>query len=266
MAKNTAPVSKYLFYELSVQSPNWQVDYLPQFHTWLTGKTPTLMREDFCGSGKISCEWVKKSKKNHAVGLDIDPEVLNYAEEKNRASLSEEQKKRVKFLKQNVLKPTIQKFDMIGAYNFSFFIFHERKELLRYARAAFLSLKSKGTLFLEVAGGPGFIETHRETKNLNIPGHGKIQQVWEQHQYDPITAVNDYSIHFKLPNGQWLNDAFTYHWRIWGIRDLREILTEAGFKKTIVLWEHSDGKDEYLPSENAEHADSWIAYVIGVKG
>ncbi len=123
--RSSKKVSKHLLYEASVQSPNWQVDYLPQFHEWLIGKKPILMREDFCGSGQISCEWVKRSPKNRAVGLDIDPEVLDYAKSVNQAALSKTEKIRVSFLKQNVLKPTQEKFDMIGTYNFSFFDFHE---------------------------------------------------------------------------------------------------------------------------------------------
>ena len=258
-------ISKYLLYEESVQSPDWQVDYLPQFHQWLCGKKPIEMREDFCGTGRIACEWVKRSPKNKAVGLDTDAEVLQYATKVNQAALSPTEQKRVQFIKQDVLKPTKQKFDLIGAYNFSFFIFHERKMLLKYLKAAHQSLKSKGTLFLEIAGGPEFVETTRETKDVLIPNYGRIEQVWEQHQYDPITQVCDYSIHFKLPNGDWLNDAFTYHWRIWTIRDLRELLAEAGFRKSVVLWDHEGDQEEFLPSENAEFRPDFLAYVVGVK-
>jgi hypothetical protein len=254
--------SKYKLYEHTVQSPNWQVDYLPQFHTWLVGKKPQRFREDFCGSGKISCEWVKRSPKNSALGLDIDGECLQYANDINRAELKPSEKKRVQFIKQNVLKPTQQKFDMIGAFNFSFFVFHERKEMLKYFKAARLSLAAKGTIFLELAGGVGFQEQNSEVKTMKIAGIGKVDQIWEQHQYDPITQVSDFSIHFKLPNGSVINDAFNYHWRMWQIRDLQEVLLDAGFKKTVVLWEQ-DG--EYLPVENAELTESWVAYVIGVK-
>ena len=67
-----------------------------------------------------------------------------------------------------------------------------------------------------------------------------------------------------------MNDAFTYHWRIWNIRELREVLADAGFKKTVVLWEDIDekgnGKGEFLPTDQAENVHSWIAYVVGVKG
>lgn len=262
-------ISKFRLYEAAVQNPRWQVDYLPQFHRWLTGKEPRSMREDFCGSAAISCEWVKKSNKNQALGLDIDPEPLDYAKNVNRAALPEEAQKRLKILKQNVLKTTREKFDTIWAFNFSFFDFHERKDMLVYAKSVRQSLKKKGTFFLEVAGGEGFTETLQEKQMLQVPGVGSVRKIWEQHQYDSITQVCDYSLHFQLPEGKWLSDAFTYHWRIWGIRDLREVLQDAGFKKTVVLWESQDekgrGQGEYLPTEEADSARSWVAYVVGVK-
>lgn len=257
--------SPYYLYEQTVQSPQWQVEYLPQFHEWLIGKKPRLMREDFCGTAQISCEWVKLNPKNRAVGLDLDSDVLDYAKTINVAGLSPARQKRIELLKQDVLKPTLQKFDFIGAYNFSFFIFHERAELLKYAKAVYASLKSKGTFFLETAGGEGFLESSREGKITKIPKVGKVEKVWEQHQYDPIQCVNDYSIHFKLPNGKWLNDAFTYHWRIWGMREVRDILKEAGFRKTVVLWEHRDNKNEWVPAEEAASVHYWLAYIVGVK-
>ena len=266
MKKSAPPISKFKIYEEAVQSPRWQVEYLPQFHTWQIGKPPTSMREDFCGTAQISCEWVKLSKKNRAVGLDLDPETLNYAKAVNISKLTAGERKRVQLLKQNVLKPTKEKFDWIGAYNFSFYTFHERKELLRYFKAAYQSLKSKGTFFLEMSGGEGFKETLHESRKFKIPGHGNFQSVWQQYQYDPITQVNDYAIHFKLPNGEWMNDAFTYHWRIWEIREVREILADAGFKSSIVLWENVDeNADEYLPQEHGDFRKDWLAYVVGVK-
>lgn len=264
-----APISKFLLYESSVQDPKWHVENLPRFHRTIVGKVALSMREDFCGSGRISCEWVKLSKKNKAVGLDIDPKPLRYANQINRAVLKEDERPRLKFIKQNVLKPTREKFDLIGSFNFSFFALHERKEMLQYARAVYRSLKSPGTFFLDVAGGPGFLKTRQNNQKITIPEHGTFRQIWEQNDYNPITSINEYAIHFMLPNGKCLNDAFVYRWRIWQIRELREILAEAGFKKSIVLWEKNDrnnnGSGEFYPTENAENAHTWVAYVIGVK-
>jgi SAM-dependent methyltransferase len=257
--------SKYYLYEQSVQSPHWQVEYLPQFHRELTKKNAYTFREDFCGSGRISCEWVKQGKRFQASGLDLDAGVLAYANSVNRAELSSAEQKRVQFLKQNVLEPTRQKFDLIGAFNFSFFDFHERTVLLQYAKACLKSLNLKGTLFLELAGGPDFLVPSSEAKTFKLPKFGKIKKVWEQHAYDPITHVSDYAIHFQLPDGTWLNDVFTYHWRIWSIREVQDILDEAGFTSTHVIWDPTEHDDEFDFQDVAEQKPFWVAYVVGVK-
>ncbi|MBU6154224.1 MAG: class I SAM-dependent methyltransferase [Bdellovibrionales bacterium] len=268
MKKNPKP-SKFRLYEECVQSPNWQVDYLPQFHTWLTGKTPRKFREDFCGSARVACEWVKRDSKNSALGLDLDQEVLDYAKRVNLASLGSKTQNRIKLKCADVRKSTTAKFDWIGAFNFSVFEFHERKELLRYFKAAHQSLERTGTLFLEVAGGPGFLEASLEKQTKPVPGLGRVTHAWEQSQFDPITAVNDYAIHFKLPDGTWIHQAFAYHWRIWGIRELRDALQEAGFKRSVVLWEKADASGaplhEFLPMDAAPNHDFFIAYVVGLK-
>ncbi len=203
------------------------------------------------------------------MGLDICEETLEYARTVNQASLAPDAQKRVRFLNQNVLKPTREKFDAIGAHNFSFFIFHEREQLLEYARAAYASLVKGGTFFLELAGGPGFVKAESEATEVKVPGYGKVKYVWEQHQYDPLRAINDYSIHFQLPDGTWMNDVFTYHWRLWGVRDVREVLKEVGFKRSVVLWQLDDdqgeGTSEYRRLEEADDCETWLAYVVGVK-
>jgi SAM-dependent methyltransferase len=267
--KKSSLVSRFRLYEECVQSPNWQADYLPQFHTWLTGRIPRTFREDFCGSARVACEWVKRDSRNSALGLDLDREVLDYAKRFNLAKLDTDDQKRISLKCADVRKKTARKFDWIGAFNFSVFEFHERHELLRYFKAALQSLDRTGTLFLEVAGGPGFLQASLEKQIKRIQGLGRVTHAWEQSQFDPITGLNDYAIHFKLPDGSWINHAFTYHWRIWGIPDLRDALREAGFKRSVVLWEKADSSGaplhEFLPAEEAPNHEFYIAYVIGLK-
>jgi SAM-dependent methyltransferase len=267
--KNPIPLSRHRLYELGVQSPRWQVDYLPQFHRILTGRRPLSFREDFCGTARIACEWVSKSRSRSALAIDIDPEVLDYAESRNRNALKPAARKRIEIVRADVLKPPAGKFDWIGAFNFSIYIFHERRMLLRYLRNARRSLSSPGTLFLELAGGPGFVEPFQDQKILRVPGLGSVTQIWEQHGQDPISSVGDYSIHYGLPSGEWLPDAFSYHWRIWSIREVRELLAEAGFSRSVVLWEKPDpkgrGSGEFEIREDAPQVHSWVAYVVGIQ-
>jgi len=262
-------LSRHILYELGVQSPRWQVDYLPQFHKVLTGRRALRFREDFCGTARIACEWVARAPAHSALALDLDPEVIEFAEHRNLHALKTSARKRIRIACADVLRPPVGLFDWIGAFNFSFYIFHERRILLRYLRKARRSLADPGTLFLELAGGPGFVEAFEERKVLRVPGVGKVTQIWEQHGQDPISSVADYSIHYGLPNGEWLPDAFTYHWRIWTIREVRELLAEAGFSRSVVLWEKPDrkgrGSGEFEIREDAPHVHSWVAYVVGIQ-
>jgi len=260
----------HLLYEFSVQSPKWQVEYLPQFHEHWLKKKPLRFREDFCGSGRISCEWVKSSAKNSAVGLDLDADALQYARHVNAGQLlSEKERQRISFEKRDVLSARGGEYDWIGAFNYSYFVFHERRQLLKYFRSAYRSLGKKGSLFLEIAGGPGFIQPDQTHKTFRVPGVGAFTQVWEQHGMDPITQVADYSIHFQLPDGQWLVDAFTYHWRIWHPREVREALSEAGFQESYMLLEKTnrkgEGTGELEVCEEAELTPTWVGYIVGLK-
>ena len=265
----SANASKFFLYENTVQNPEWHVRYPSQFHRRLVGKSPLKFREDFCGSGKISCEWVKVSKRHYATGIDANAMVLRYANDTNKEVLSEHQQARLAFWQKDVAHVSREKFDIIGAYNFSIFEFHERKNLLRYFKSVFKSLANPGTFFCDVAGGSGFLRTRQRIQNLEILGIGKVQQVWEQMDYDPISATNKYAIHFMLPNGSCFNKAFKYHWRIWQIKEVREILKEAGFKKSVVIWERDTddryGSGQSYLAEKAENAYSWVAYVVGIK-
>jgi cyclopropane fatty-acyl-phospholipid synthase-like methyltransferase len=235
----------------------------------MTGKTARSLREDFCGTSRISMDWVRAGKDRTATGLDLDPEPLSYFERVHAPTLTEDQRRRIRHEQKNVLVATRQKFDLIAACNFSFFIFKERKTLLQYFRAARASLAPKGALFLEMAGGEGMQEWLQEERTIRVPGVGRVRYVWDQMDYDAISGVNDYAIHFQLPNRRWMKNAFEYHWRLWGIREIREILAEAGFKKTHVFWEVADssgrGTGEYAPMEKGDPAHAWIAYVAGIR-
>jgi hypothetical protein len=260
---------KYFLYERSVQCPDWHVRHFPRYYRWMTGREAKLLREDFCGTARISCEWVRSGKDRRAVGLDLDPEPLDYYARMNRPLLAPDEAKRVRLLRKDVCVATTEKFDLIAACNFSFFIFHEREALIRYFKAARSSLKKGGAIFLEMAGGEGMQEAVVEPRTFTVKGYGRVRYVWEQGEYDPIRGLNDYAIHFRLPNGRWMRNVFRYHWRLWGIPEIREALAEAGFSKSHVIWETTDrdgeGTGEYAPMESGDHAHAWIAYVAAVR-
>lgn len=263
---------KYKLYEASVQSPESHVELLQQMYRDCTGSDPKSLREDFCGTFAISTAWVESSPSRSALGLDLDPEPLAFGKREHWAKLRPEQKRRLSVKKQNVLFPTTKKFDLIMAGNFSFFIFKERKLLLQYLRSAAKSLKSNGMLTLEMMGGPGSIETIRERKAVFVREGGKRKRgftyYWDQTAFDPIQQNGKYAIHFHLPDGTKLRDAFTYDWRLWSIPEVRDAMLEAGFKDVAVFWEsehEGEGTGEYVRSERGDNAYSWIAHVCGLK-
>jgi hypothetical protein len=55
---------------------------------------------------------------------------------------------------------------------------------------------------------------------------------------------------------------------MWSIPEVREVMLDAGFGRTEVLWEGT-GKDgrgsgRYHPRERGEECEVWTAYVIGM--
>lgn len=260
--------NKYSFYEKSVQTPDHHVDLILQISKEICKKPPRILREDFCGTFQISCEWVKRDSDHEAIGLDLDPEPIAYGNKHNRVKLSADQKKRLKIFRQNVLSVTSQKSDLIVAGNFSFFIFKERKLLRDYFRYCLKSLRKEGLVILEMAGGPGMIEPIRERIPIYENKKRIFSYIWHQKSFDPITHDATYGIHFHLPSGQWYRDAFTYDWRLWTIPEVREILLEAGFDDVAVYWEtthRGEGTGEYARMRNGDNAYSWIAQVVGIK-
>jgi hypothetical protein len=259
--------NKYAFYERAVQTPQPHVEQFVNIYREINGKYARKLREDFCGTFLISCEWVKRNRANQAMSLDLDPEPLAYGKKTHLTRLKPDQKKRLSVLRQNVLSATTPTSDLIVACNFSFFIFKKRDLLRQYFRACRRSLTKNGLLILEMAGGPGMIEPIKEKTPIYGREKKLFTYIWHQKSYDPISHDARYSIHFQLPSGETKKDVFSYDWRLWTIAEVREILIEAGFKDTVVYWESSHrgrGTGEYAQTQEADNAYAWIAYVVGI--
>jgi SAM-dependent methyltransferase len=260
--------NKYLFYERAVQSPEEHAEFFTRFYKELRGSAPRVLREDFCGTFRISCEWVRTNPKHKALAIDLDPEPL--AEGLGRLSgLKPGERERLKVVQGNALDVTKPGVDLVAACNFSFNIFYRRAELLRYFSSARASLSPKGLLVLEMAGGPGMLERTREQRSYKADASTPaFTYFWDQRSFNPITRRARYSIHFNLKSGEKLRDAFTYDWRLWTVPEIRDALIDAGFKDTHVYWETShrgEGTGEYVKTEDGDNAYAWIAYVIGCR-
>lgn len=269
--KKRLPVvrDKYWLYEGSVQSPREDVVFIQTIYEQLSGGRPArALREDFSGTFKFSCEWVRASAKNTALAVDLDAEPHAYGKKTHLPLLTPDERQRIRLLRQDVRKTTKIGTDLIVACNFSFYVFKERQLLVDYFRSCYKSLRKGGVLLLEMAGGPGMIETSTERKRVRVRGFAPYEYVWDQKSFDPITANATYAIHFKLADGSMVRDAFTYDWRVWTLPEVTEALKAAGFEDAGVFWEttHKDkGTGEYIRLKHGDNAYAWIAYVVGVR-
>ena len=66
-------------YEESVQNVENEVEFMQTTFRARSGRTAYLFREDFCGTASACCEWVRQGREYQAIGVDIDPSVLEFA-------------------------------------------------------------------------------------------------------------------------------------------------------------------------------------------
>jgi len=258
------PFDKYALYRDAVQSPEDDVEfYLERYKEIRKGKKPRVLREDFCGGGAISCEWVKLDKSHKSAGLDLDPEPMEYGRKHYISKLSTEQQKRVALIKKDVLAGNLPSADLAVAVNFSYFLFKKREILKKYFKNVFESLNNQGLFILDIFGGTqctGPIEDRT--------AHKKFTYYWDQQNYDPVTNEAYFEIHFRYKNKKY-EGVFNYDWRMWSISEVKEILLEVGFQDAKVYWEGDDkkggGNGIFTQTEKGEACDSWIAYVVGIK-
>ena len=123
---------KFLCYQKSVQSADHEVDFFEQAYKEAFGKKPVTLREDFCGTFAVCCEWVKSNNKRTAVGVDLCGETLQWGRDNNLSALSKKQQDRVRLIKQDVRKRNQPSVDVLAAQNFSFWIFKTRSEVVKY--------------------------------------------------------------------------------------------------------------------------------------
>jgi SAM-dependent methyltransferase len=251
-------------YERSVQAVDAEAEFLRDTYRALRGREPLSLREDFCGTASLTCEWVRTGPRRHAFGVDIDPDVLEWGRRNRVARLRETARARVKLLNDDVRTVSTPPVDIVGAFNFSYFCFKTREEMRGYFTRVRQALNPDGVFFLDAFGGPDASDVTKEKTNID-----GFTYIWEQAEFEPVTSRILCHIHFTFPDGSKIKRAFTYDWRLWTLPELRELLAEAGFSKVRVYWEGDDG-DGGGNGEFTEHATgtadlAWIAYLVAEK-
>ena len=251
-------------YELSVQGPDAEVEFIDKTWKQLRKRHARSIREDFCGTAIASVEWVKHRRDNTAICVDIDQDVLDWAESRLSDRLDPDQIHRLTLRQGDVRTARTKPVDCVVAMNFSYYIFKTREGLMQYFKRARGGLVSDGMLVLDAYGGSdSFVEMEERRK---VDG---FTYVWDQHSYNPITGDVVNYIHYEFPDGSRINKAFAYEWRLWTLPELQELLYEAGFSKVTVYWEGTDkdgeGNDEFTATTVGEACPGWIAYLVAEK-
>ena len=257
------PFDKYRYYSRAVQEPGFDLDFLNEKFRQLRGRQPLSFREDFCGAALLATEWVKQGPRRTAIGIDLDAETIAYGKKHYVSKLSPSQQRRFDFEHKDVTHCSHLKADIVGAFNFSYWIFRERSELLRYFRNVRRAMKKDSIFFLDTSGGYEVVKEHTERKKMR-----GFVYYWECQSFNPISHECRFAIHIKPQNRRIYKNLFTYHWRYWTLPELKDLLLEAGFSQVMIYMEGDDGKGggngEFEIVKEAEECQVWVAYIAAL--
>ncbi|MCB9897678.1 MAG: class I SAM-dependent methyltransferase [Planctomycetes bacterium] len=265
---------KHVLYEAAVQSPDVDVAFFRRIFRKERGREPVSLREDFCGTAAVSCEFVKVRPGNVAWAIDLDAPTLEWGDREHRARLGERAAD-VHLLMGDVRTARTPKVDLLCACNFSYWIFKQRAELLAYFRVVRKRLGREGILLLDAFGGSESMEPTIEPRVVSgqrAPDGSRVPRFtyeWEQGEFDVIDHGLVCRIHFELPDGTRLRNAFRYDWRMWTLPELRDLLLEAGFADVHVYaegWDDDADESDGIFRKRARMANQpgWMAYVVAL--
>jgi hypothetical protein len=256
-------MDKYSLYSRAVQQPDADALFFRELCRELKGKTPKVLREDFCGTFSLCREWVKLGPGYRAYGRDIDPEPILYGRERGLPKLTAAQRSRVSIETKDVLEPGGAAADLILAVNFSYFTLKTRAAFKKYLINSRERLRRGGVLALDCFGGEGV-----QKAGVERTEHRGFVYYWEQFGFDRVSAAARFAIHFKPEGRRMVKNVFSYDWRIWTIPEIRDLLSEAGFRKTHVYWEGNDSKRGnwgFTRAGKLKMEKVWIAFIAAEK-
>jgi SAM-dependent methyltransferase len=264
---------RHLLYSAAVQSVDADLDFFQRVFRRTRGRPFRTLREDFCGTAALACEWARRRPDHRAWGVDLDRATLDWARERYLPVLGKGAS-RVQLVCGDVLETSGPRVDVVAALNFSYAVFKSRDKLRQYLRGVRGSLHANGIFFMDVFGGTEAIcedVEHRKIEKSTAFDGTEIppfRYTWEQARFNPIDHHIVCYIHFKLRDGTKLKRAFSYDWRLWTLPELREILLEAGFASVEVYVEGwDDDADDtdgiFRRRTRFENQSGWVAYVVG---
>jgi len=130
-------------YEKSVQNVEYEVEFLQTTFREIRGRTAHVFREDFCGTASTCCQWVKQGGDYQAIGVDIDPSVLEWGRQNRLSRLPAVDQARVRLIEGDVMSTDTPAVDLMAAFNFSYFIFDTREKLRAYFERAYAASRER---------------------------------------------------------------------------------------------------------------------------
>jgi len=262
---------RHILYEASVQNAEAEVDFFEKVYKRRHGRRFERLREDFCATAAIACDWASRRPENLAWGVDLHAPTLEWGRREHVARLGDAAS-RVTLVNADVRSVRKPEVDVVAALNFSYWVFRERQVLIDYFRGVRASLRDGGVFVLDVYGGTeAMIVT---TEKRRVSGHATpdgrpipaFTYVWEQAAFNPVDHYMTCFIHFELGDGTRLKRAFRYDWRQWTLPELHDALAEAGFAASETWmdgWNHEadEGDGIFKPTKRFENDLGWVAYV-----
>ncbi len=261
-------LNKHELYQRSVQNVHIEVEFFKKIYRMLFNKVPYKFREDFCGTGLLSCEWVKKDVQASAVGLDIDQETIDWGKENNINNLSSGFD-RIELFNHNVLEEfdTSKNFDVICSLNYSHFLLNKRKDLVLYFSNVRKSLK-KGIFIMDFYGGSHIYTDHKYNR-----GDSDSFYEFRGKQMNNLANTSICSLNYRLKKKKY-TPLYEFNFRIYSVIELREALEDCGFcmfKIYVkeIFDDEEDGYTEYQEldmdkNEFYPESDRYTGYLIAV--
>lgn len=265
---------RQLLYTAAVQHVDLDLDQLTRIYRGLHGRAPRRLREDFCGTAALACAWAGSGPDRRAWGVDLHAPTLAWARRRRLPHVGAAAG-RVTLVHVDARTVSRPRVDVVVALNFSYWVFHTRAALRAYLIAARRSLRPGGMVFLDAFGGSDAQEALVEESHVRAsrgPGGERIPPftfLWEQASFNPVDHRLRCWIHFRLRDGRTLRRAFGYDWRMWTLPEIRELMADAGFRRSRVYlqdWDDATSRalTTYSPRTRFENQSGWLAYVVGL--
>lgn len=276
MNETSRPLDRFDCYELCVQSPRHVTAFLHAVAS-RDGWEPTVLREDFCGTAAVSRRWIEEAnamdeahpwRARQAIAMDLDQDVVALARRSADPTAA------IRFFQGDCTAkdPSAESdpSDLVFVGNFSLGYCHARTTLVRYLKQCHARLRaSRGVFACDLYGGPNAFTLGGIHRRHPSRGHETIHYIWQHEEADPATAMVTNSISFEIERDgeivERLSRAFVYRWRLWSLPELKDAMSDAGFREVEVYTDVNVAPGQ-KPEPVAVPEDlrkDWVAMVVG---